>query len=296
MVLFMDLSKESIDFNTSLLAKLEEINAPLQDNFGIFLFTYRRLNKDGTLLHLTTQKNWVEQSVQQNLLISSEIAPKIVQTIEDSKRSFLWSGNLSDPLYNSLYEFNIWNGITFYQNYDSYIEIVAFATTRENTQASDFYINNLDLLDYYKSYFKEKTNHIICSENFKKLSKNVQDKIPIFQTNQNTLRKNLKFINETKPNRFYFSGNYEHIYLTRREAETLFYVAQGMSCKRIAIALENGNPDTLSNRTVECHWNSIKSKFKNYTKTEIVNIFLKSDIYNQILYLNKFLKQEQKYD
>lgn len=135
----------------------------MKRNFAIFLFTYRRFNKDGGLLHLTTQKNWIEQSVQKNLLVSNEIVPKILQTINASKKSFLWSGSLRDSLYNSLYEFNIWNGITFYQNYEDYVEIVAFATTKNYPEALDFYVNNLELLDHFKTYFKEKTNHILLN-------------------------------------------------------------------------------------------------------------------------------------
>jgi DNA-binding CsgD family transcriptional regulator len=288
----MNISKQSIEFNKSIITELSEINRPLIQSFGVFLFTYRKLKKDGTLLHLTTQEKWVEQSMQKNLLVSNEIVPKIIQTIEASKQSFLWSGNMKDPLYNSLHSFNIWNGITFYQNYSDYIEIIAFASTKENESAANFYINNLDLLEHFIGYFKSQTRHILYSEDFLKLSTNVKDKIPIFEENDSLIKSHAEFFKKTKFLRYYFSGKYEHIYLTQREAEILFYITQGKSFKEIARILTRieksvDEPHSMSERTVECHWNSIKCKFDITDRSKIIDIFLESNIQNQIAYLNR---------
>ncbi len=289
----MSFSREIIDFNKSIVSKLENINEPLMKNFGIFLFTYRRLNKNGTLFHLTTKDDWIEKSVQNNLLVSSEILPKIYHTINTSKQNFLWTGNLKDPLYNSLHSFDIWNGITFYENYENYIEIIAFASTRNNTSVQNFYINNFELLHYFKSYFINEINNIIIYENFNKLSINIKDKIPIFIENKCLKNNHINFINETKLTRYYFSFPYEHVYLTRREAEVLFYITQGMSCKNIARILKNciekEGKDKISDRTVESYWNIIKSKLQTSDRSKIINIFLSSRIPDAIAYTCKIM-------
>lgn len=75
----------------------------------------------------------------------------------------------------------------------------------------------------------------------------------------------LDILKDSNIDRFYLIGNYENIYLTKREAECVFYLTQGNTAKQI------GKKLTLSPRTVEAYLANIKAKLKCHTITELVS-------------------------
>lgn len=288
----MDHRKKILDFNKGILDRLLKINHPLKTSFGIYLFTYRKLYLDGRLFQITSDEAWLDKSPNQGIYLSQGIKPKLIQTLESKSKSFLWSGDQSDPLYQSLLEFNIWNGITFYDFKGDYIEIFAYATEKENTQAANFYLNNMDLLKHFRTFFKDQLDEIFLEKDTKDLFVDIGNHIDLPGIDEQFLQKNVAFLEATQPSYYFLTHNSENIFFTPREAEVLFQLSQGKRTKEIArsmICLRSFHQKdaTISPRTVETYLEHIKSKFHNLSRPEIIELFMKSDVYNLMQYKNK---------
>lgn len=281
--------RKILEFNREKLEQFDSVNYPLRKNFNIYLFTYRRLYLDGNLFQITSNKEWINKSLTKGLFISKEIEPKVSQTIESKSKNFLWSGNQGDPLYQALFEFNIWNGITFYEFKEDFIEIFAFATEKENLQAANFYLNNMDLLKHFRTFFKDQLKHIFFTEDIKSLSINVGNHFQLPHPDEQFIKKNMNFLESTQPSRYALTTSTREISLTTREAEVLFQITQGKRAKEIANSLpclcatKNGCTN-ISSRTVEAYWERIKDKFSHLPRDKIIEIFVKSDLYNMMQY------------
>ena len=290
--------KKLLEFNKEKLERFAEINRPLRDNFDVYLFTYRKLYVDGRLFQITSDEDWINKGPNQGLYLSYEIRSKLIQTIEAKSKSFLWSGNQNDPLYQALLEFNIWNGITFYDFREDYIDIFAYATGKENTQAANFYLNNMDLLKHFGVFFQDQLRDILLEEDIKTLSVDVGNHIDIPKPDQQFIKKNLAFLESTQPSHYIMTYSSENILLTIREVEVLFQLSQGKRTKEVARSLTrlcpSSNKDTtLSPRTVETYWDHIKAKFNQRSRSEIISLFMKSNIYNLMQYRNKVYSLDQ---
>lgn len=287
----MSFDKKLLDFNKDKLERLTEINQPLRQDFNIYLFSYRKIYLEGHLFQLTADENWLKNGPNQGIYLSNEIKPKLIQTLEDKRKSFLWSGNQKDPLYEALLEFNIWNGITFYELKEDYIEIFAYASEKENTQAVNFYLNNMDLLNHFRMFFKEKLNALLSEEDTKTLAIKLNDEINLSKPDQEFVQKNLAFLEATQFSHHFVTCGSKNISLTTREAEVLFQLSQGNRVKEIAKSLTYLSPSnkttTISPRTIETYWELIKNKFNHLPRAEIINAFIKSDVYNIMRYRNK---------
>src|SRR5258708_1068376 len=71
-------------------------------------------------------------------------------------------------------------------------------------------------------------------------------------------------LGELKHNRYYLTGRFKGIYLTKREAECIICLARGRTLKQTAKILH------LSDRTIECFVNKLKQKLFCSDRAELI--------------------------
>jgi DNA-binding CsgD family transcriptional regulator len=162
-----------------------------------------------------------------------------------------------DPTLAMLKEkFNINNMIIFTYEYEHYSEVVSISHHQDQVTAFNCYLANLDYLQQFLYYFKDKARHII--EAFEQCPLETS----LLLTNSTVNKEEQDQLQPLDIDRYYFNDNGD--YLTKRELECLNFLACGKSAEEVAMILG------ISKRTVEFHLNQTKKKFNCYKQTQII--------------------------
>ena len=230
-------SSSIIQYQESLLERLTDIIKPLSDNFSIKTFAYRRFLTDGRSFGVSTNREWNKWHNQH--LLQPHNIPTYEEEIKETSMSGKYScfrigePNQKDELCTRLYDFNIWNTLCIYKKENEYVDGFYFASTKENLNIINIYLNNIVMLEQYTNYFKKVFLNAVNQENIDQLS------LPtVSRESFNPLPNFLEKIG------VFHKGN-EPVLISKREAECLYYFAQGYTGKEIARTLN------LSPRTIE---------------------------------------------
>lgn len=256
----------SLQFNLTCAPFVDELCAPLFNAFGITHFGCLRIFENGHILRIANKDGWTQSYFQHGFYNDLDLySMKHVPMNEQRFHSL--SGIPQSEHCQMLYsEFNIWNFLLVYERLSTYGDVWFFGTTRENTQIINFYLNNLNVLQHFIHYFKGKAEHLF----------DIRDSSKLILAKINPLKETIieevdsqNFIKKISHSKHYLNGKYSGKFLSRREAECLFFFAQGRSMREI------GEHFGLSPRTVETHINNIKIKLDCHTKGELISIFSK---------------------
>lgn len=287
-----EFNKSAFEYNKSIHDILISICEPVLSNYNIKHFRYMKMFNDYSYLSLGTNLEYLKHYLN-NIKEPGKIfepakiyATPLLVPKEKEFTYFLWPSNYvkeeTDPLYNILYEFNVWNGFTVSRKQANYVETWSFATDKNCPLISQFYINNTQLLDHFILYFQNKLAPFI--DNI------TSDKLAIFQNSfnlnfsidQSQIQKDIdKFLKDSNLTNIHIKDLNTNVRLTPRELECLFHISMGKTSKKIGDLLN------ISVRTVETHINSIKAK---------TNIHFKSDLSSlipleELLLLSDILKK-----
>lgn len=215
-----------------------EIMQPLLKKHGMTIFNFHKEYADGTMIRLSTHQVWTEHYFERGY--------PLISTVPESYLSkplnyFIWLiEDCPVLLRDASINFNISNGISIVQKIKNSIEFYCFATTVNNQAIiNNFYINNLYLLKKYCSYFKEKASHLINQSEKNKIGIN---------SNNNHFKK----------------MSFQPLNLSQRQLDCAQLLLYGKTCKEIAKVLN------LSPRTIETHFDYIKTKLGCINKTELI--------------------------
>jgi DNA-binding CsgD family transcriptional regulator len=137
------------------------ICAPLK-LLGIEHFCYYKVYSDGTIIDFATHLAWTEFFY--NKIYNLKYNPlEIVDHFYVQDGISLWEMNPHNKIWQDGKEyFNVGNGITLsLEKNEIFSETCCFWTHRDNYQINNFYLNNLDLLKIFVTYFKEKARHLL---------------------------------------------------------------------------------------------------------------------------------------
>ncbi len=261
---FSPKNHQAIEFNTQTYSKISEIFNPLE-NMGITTFVYQNFINDKQYFPVANNINWIKYHLNNMCDFNKTFQQKIFLSEKDIHT--FWPSKPIDPLLTSFYSFNIWNGIMIVNRStkSSSIEAFSFATNYENTDIINFYISNFQRLKEFILFFKKK---ILDDKDELILSKSITLKNPLlFKDSLNTFEK------IRRPDNFVLSTistNSGPINISCRENECLLYLSKGQSFKEIASNLN------ISSRTVESHLSNIKNKLNCYSKSQIIDLYLRS--------------------
>jgi DNA-binding CsgD family transcriptional regulator len=200
--------------------------------------------------------------------------PDIPPHLLNKKFYFLGLSDKIDMKYDqAIYDYRNYFGMDYpffiVERYQQYSDIFIFGSIINNSQIINFYLNNTDILENFKLYFKEKAQKL-----FKEANKN-----KIFVPEQ--MRQNFRGLNAKEAtkqtisrqrfniNRYMFEGEYKNISLTKREIECLKYLVLGYTAK------ETANKLNISPKTVESYLYDSKTKLRCYKKSQVIDIIMK---------------------
>jgi len=272
------INREAIQYCESIEGQILSTCDPLK-HLNITHFGYFKFFKNGTYLKLCNNLAWSKFYITHNLADkTTAFAESIIAIPFEELNTQLWPKSKGNDCLAALYEHNVWNGIDLTVKHEDFIEVYYFATERENNQIFDLYLNHIDLLMKFKIYFQEKAAHLMETQDKKSLAAQANPVSFFSEATQSIpIKANINidaFFNETPVTHYYLGGKYSHIYLTRREAECLWYLSRGRTSK------EAGRIMNLSSRTVESYITNLKVKTGTHWKNELIDIFLQSSLKN----------------
>lgn len=235
--------------------EVDEIIAPLKDFFGITSFVYQKNFDDGSEIRLSNQPAWMHYFYEHELYKKSffERPPS-----EFSKARLVWAGlTIHNPILEKAREFNIDHGITFVEPCVGGCEFFFIGTTVDHPQARAKCLSNLDLIERFLDYFREKAQSLI--------EQAAKQKIII----PNKFIQAPTWFGVEEVNRDAFLNRLMPIDLTARQLDCVRLLVKGYSMKMIAQELN------ISPRTVESYVEQIKVKTQTYSKGELVKFLLK---------------------
>jgi DNA-binding CsgD family transcriptional regulator len=258
--------------------EIADICKPLYEILDLTYFNYVKLNADGSRSTLTDRPDFIVEYYKRKELYET----KAVINMETSQASTcrLSSEFRDQPSYIAARnDFDIDNGITIIQPNGKETELFYFGTTRENYSKTAIYINNIDIFYRFIAYFKDKAQKLIKQADIERFY------VPGIQIgakpNVNDLASDIrtKFLDATVTDRFFLDNSNEDLFLTKREAECLFYLLHQKSAKEMGALLK------ISSRTVESYILKLKEKFKCKTKKELHEKLILSDLGRIISYI-----------
>ena len=242
----------------STSSQVDEIIAPLKAHFGLTSFVYQKNFNDGSEIRLSNQPKWLQYFYENGLYKTSlfERPPS-----EFVKARLVWAGlTVHSPILDKAREFDIDHGITFVEPCTDGCEFFFIGTEVRRTDVMSKYLDNIDLLERFLDYFREKAKPLIDEALCHKIT------IPgKFETAPKVFClksfDRAQFLNALSPIEF-----------TARELECMRLLAKGYSLKMIAREL------AISPRTVETHLNHVKDKTNSHSKGELVKYLLKMPV------------------
>ncbi|MDF2868078.1 MAG: hypothetical protein K0S11_1548, partial [Gammaproteobacteria bacterium] len=252
--------KQSVALTTG--NDIAQICQCINDAFGITYFSYVKAYEDGTHFCIANTPSWLE-------LFYSKLLDKTCAFARGSNLygsgNVLWTTLNQQHIYGPAKEyFNIDNGITLIRQTKEACDFYCFGSKPDNHTIINFYLNNLDILQHFILYFREKGKSIIEKA---ELDRQI---LPVFQRN---LPKQLDYTFEVAPQiraKFLADLSLEqyilaNVYLTKRETQCLWLLSKGQTAKDIGKRLG------ISNRTVETHLQHLKTKTNLARKSDLVS-------------------------
>lgn len=266
-----------IQYNAGIKNKLSEICEPIFNSFGFTGFGYTRIQKNGDRLILETNQDWInhysdtafEEKKEANSSLVNNLETLIINPPLEEFHIQMLVGQPRTQIQEQLRYLNIWNSVSIYVNMNRYLEVYHLSMSKENQEEGaiiDLCVNKKFLLHRFFHYFREKLRllevekapcirDVELSKIF--LNKTTEFKKPIDDNISN-------YMKQTYVDKFYLKTH--DIFIGRREAECLHYLALGETCKEIA------NRFKISPRTVESYISSLKSKTNLHIKGELIKL------------------------
>lgn len=253
----------------SMCSAVKSITDPLR-KFGIIGFSYTRVYDDGTFIDASDHVDAMELFYYGSNLYkyyTPDIVPEML------KGEFFLCSALGDNIaLNTLREtFSIDHIFVLTKRRLGYFEVFNFMGDTNNPSIVNFYINNLQILEAFASYFRKSAADIICKYEVDKVFRSKD----FFLQHEGQLQDNIinthreTFIPSAHDNSFELK---KIPYLTRREKECLTWCVKGKSSTETAIIMN------ISRRTVEVFLSKIKNKLDCYKQTELVKKAIKFKI------------------
>lgn len=261
-----DLSEKH--YSRQIAGDIGEICEPLRA-FGITHFLYARFFNDGSGYHLTDCWDAYYHHCKNKYLIG----PPVSKEIFGDRFFYLPAMGLTQEFSQAYYDwqnlFNIGQPIYFIERYTHYIDLYIYGADPNNSKIINFYANNVEILEKFKYFFKDKAAKIIAKANKnkiilpKEMSANFHRES--IDSDKGDIQKQ-EFLKQLEVKNYILSGKYEKTSISQRELDVIKHLAVGATFKEVGKLL------TISPRTVEAHLNNLKFKLKLSKKSDIIKI------------------------
>lgn len=255
-----------------MLSAADEVTQICQPFFNdsiINYFDFARLYPDGSVLEFSSNGIFNKYAYENGFYILSTIPEEKLGNLR-----FYYAAaaqNLHPWFTYSRDMFGIDNRIILFEKFRHHTDIYTFATNPTHNQAINFYLNNIDILKKFSTYYKEKAKKLFQIYEAKKfipenkLRRNNHIEIVKSFSSADPLLLNFNKVGVSDKKASCIPASIENK-LTKREIECLRYLLLGYTAKETAKNL------TLSSRTVETHINNIKHKLNCFSKRKIIQL------------------------
>lgn len=266
-----DINLSAFNYAKSTFDTFCELCSPLSE-LNIQGFAYLRVFNNGRYLYLCNDLNWLEFSLKNNGHFGQDtLLQRELMQARDSQTNlhcFLWPTEQTDHLMSALYAFNIWNGLSIYKPREDSIEIWSFAADREAKDMQSYFIQNIENLKKFSTYFSSAGSDII-HPTWNSLAPITNSIHQEFSIDRYSLDIDA-FIKATDFNKFPVITEQGEIFLSKKELVCLSHLAVGKSAKKIGLDLG------VSQRTIEKQIEHIRQKFGRIDKALIIKLFRES--------------------
>lgn len=244
-------------------ADVAELCTPLARTFHINHFNYRRTYTDGKRITLTNDPRWLEHYYEAGYNVTPTFEKE--RNESNSNRLTLWTELYDNDFFLNIFldaknNFNIDQGFTITEVSNDYIELYHFAGDSQFHQNTDYFVENLDLLQHFIRYFRDKGQPLIEEA---KAHAAISPMTPEIITETRGFENHL--LRDPQKYRLAHKDDKGELQvLTARETECLAYSIMQYPMREIANILR------ISPRTIECHLNALKLKLKCYTKKDVM--------------------------
>lgn len=245
---------------------VQDICRPLFETLQINFFRFMRLYNNGYRITLTTNRDWTQYFYEYELY---KLAWFDNQTTECYQNAYeIWDAKIphqdNQVGIDSRNIFNMHHGLSIIKKSTNWCEFYDFTTNKENHIINDLYLHNSELFERFIFYFKDKAQKLIQECENKKILLEINK--PINQERKLILSDEVKedFFNATEIKRYYFNQGSNEEFLTKREAECIYWYTQGKTAAEIGLILN------MTKRTAEVHLSNIKNKFNCYKISNVI--------------------------
>ena len=249
-------------------SEMAQVCKPLK-SLGVTYFGHARIDKDGRLATNANHPTFLEHYYKHGYYNYDFHMGEQTK----SQRYFLWDivprFGQTEILYNVAIEFGFSHTFTIIERENDEKNCYHFATKAGNTFMNDFYLQHIDLLEKFVSYFKDqllindrlnRAYQSICRVSTGKDGNYfIENNFPLTLDPEN-LSEYLKAIDSTSTTGV---NPADTIHLTRREQQCAHYLLEGHTSKEIADQLH------ISARTVEVYFERLKKRFGSKNKIQL---------------------------
>lgn len=132
---------------------------------GITYFNYLRFYNDGSCYLVTTHGKVIEYVFEHHIPVAAPISEKYVK--KNFNYFILPMGNYEKYVHYIKNEFNLAYLIDLVDRHNNYMELFCFGSTADNPEIINYYLSNMDFLERFKLYFKDKATDLLdhCEKN-----------------------------------------------------------------------------------------------------------------------------------
>lgn len=252
-----------------LFTSSEEMNTvcqPLFDHYKIKYFNYYRYYCDGSLHGLITTPKVMKYHFNKEHIFS----PCIHDNISSKQFSYILMPSLNDKFSQVVYDyqsfFDLYHPIYLFEISEYYFDLFIYSYAGHPSEAINYYLTHMDVLENFKTFFKEKAHHLMKESEKNKiiLPENMHTNFRKSDTVNHPMRHARKYTLECD------EGLIE---LSEREMDCVKCLIKGMTAKQTAKML------SISHRTVETYRENLKRKTNVTNKYELINKFAKSPLF-----------------
>lgn len=233
-------------------------------SMGISYFNYLRVYNDGSSSFLCTHNDMIKYLFANNVPVAAPVDNQFVTT--KFNYMILPIGKYNKLLHHAKLNWDLSHFIDLVDRYEDYFELFCFGSTPNNSGIVNFYLNNMDYLEKFKIYFKEKAFDLL-----KKVEKNKillpNGMEPPYRGINFKSEENAQITHEVNKD-FYLKSKYGNVILTKRQYDCLSQLAAGCTAKEAAKNLG------ISHRTFENYLATLKSKIGCHKKSQLITRFL----------------------
>jgi DNA-binding CsgD family transcriptional regulator len=205
------------------------------------------------------------------------VIPQIPKEIDSNKFYYIPGFEKHDKYNQALHDyrsfFNVGNCILFFEKYANYFDLYFFGASQHDYGIINFYLNNIELLEKFKFYFKDKIKNEIAKAEKTKffVPESMRPSIELCGSGDHDPRRKI-LLEKMDTKRYTLNYNDTKASITKKELAVLKQLSLGCTLKETAKFL------LLSHRTVETYLNNTRRKFKLENKTDIIRILLENNL------------------